>query len=122
MHPHSSPLWKGEHAIGESKFKTGMPPNVLDRGLSRYIKQFTERCLSERQVEDVLHALGALKADGSLTRRSHLKTLRERHHSVSDCPRCGAGLVRRNSRKGERDGSVFLGCSRYPQCRYTRPA
>jgi len=34
------------------------------------------------------------------------------------CARCGAGLVRRRNR---RDGSAFLGCSRFPTCRYTAP-
>ncbi|MHB1416043.1 MAG: DUF2726 domain-containing protein [Chloroflexota bacterium] len=34
------------------------------------------------------------------------------------CPRCGAALVERQSR---RDGTAFLGCSRYPQCRHTEP-
>lgn len=33
------------------------------------------------------------------------------------CPNCGSKLVlRRNSK----DGSFFYGCSKYPECRYTR--
>ena len=32
------------------------------------------------------------------------------------CPECGAGLVRRWSKNGP-----FLGCSKYPDCTYTRP-
>ena len=31
------------------------------------------------------------------------------------CPRCGGPLVRRRGRRGP-----FLGCSRYPSCRYSR--
>ncbi len=33
------------------------------------------------------------------------------------CPRCGARLVPRRGRRGD-----FLGCSRYPGCRYTHDA
>jgi len=32
------------------------------------------------------------------------------------CPRCGRAMLRRWSRRGE-----FLGCSGYPECRYTQP-
>lgn len=36
----------------------------------------------------------------------------------SICPRCGAKLVLRTAKKGERQGRQFLGCSRFPKCRY----
>lgn len=35
------------------------------------------------------------------------------------CPRCGMPLVMRVSRRGERRGEIFFGCSAYPYCRYT---
>jgi len=39
------------------------------------------------------------------------------------CPQCGEGnLTRRLARKGPRAGSHFIGCSRWPQCKYTRDA
>jgi DNA topoisomerase-1 len=34
------------------------------------------------------------------------------------CKACGAGLL---SLKTSRNGSAFIGCSNYPECRYTRP-
>ncbi len=37
------------------------------------------------------------------------------------CPVCGSGMVRRTARKGATAGASFLGCSRYPGCRGTRP-
>lgn len=37
------------------------------------------------------------------------------------CPRCGGHLERRVARQGQRAGQPFLGCSNYPQCRYTGP-
>ena len=35
------------------------------------------------------------------------------------CPRCGAALVLRTVKKGDRAGNKFFGCSEYPKCRYT---
>ena len=34
------------------------------------------------------------------------------------CPRCGAAMVERRERSS---GAGFLGCSRFPECRGTRP-
>ncbi|MFK7829413.1 MAG: restriction endonuclease [Congregibacter sp.] len=36
------------------------------------------------------------------------------------CPQCGSELVERMARRGANAGSRFLGCSGFPQCRYTR--
>ena len=46
-------------------------------------------------------------------------------HAAADnpvCPKCGSAMVLRTARKGQNAGSQFYGCSRYPQCRGTRPA
>lgn len=37
------------------------------------------------------------------------------------CPVCGGSMVKRTARKGLKAGVTFLGCSRYPGCRGTRP-
>ena len=37
------------------------------------------------------------------------------------CPRCGSSMVVRTARAGRRSGRKFYGCSRYPQCKGTRP-
>lgn len=37
------------------------------------------------------------------------------------CPVCGSHMVKRTARKGATAGASFLGCSRYPACRGTRP-
>jgi len=36
------------------------------------------------------------------------------------CPRCGKTMALRTTRKGERAGSQFWGCSGYPECKGTR--
>lgn len=38
------------------------------------------------------------------------------------CPRCGRPLVARVSAKGPRMGETFLGCTGFPNCRYTAAA
>ena len=42
--------------------------------------------------------------------------------STPDCPVCGAAMVRRVAKKGSSAGEAFWGCTRFPQCRGTRPA
>ncbi len=39
----------------------------------------------------------------------------ERKHDASVCPECGGKLIQKNGRYGR-----YLGCSRFPNCRYTR--
>jgi restriction system protein len=35
------------------------------------------------------------------------------------CPQCGASMIRRTAKKGNRTGETFWGCSNYPGCRET---
>ncbi len=106
--------------VGNCELKTVMPPNVLDSGLAPYLKSFTDRCLTEQQVDEVEHALRVLKNNPVASRAEHVQSLEERHQSTTTCPRCGAPLRQRTARRGPQQGSDFLACSRYPACRYTR--
>jgi hypothetical protein len=106
--------------IGDCTFKTERPPNVLTAGLIPYLREFTEPRLSQAQVEAAASALQALKEHPVATRREHVQSLAARHGSSTQCPRCGAPLRRRTARAGPRAGEAFLGCSRYPACRFTR--
>ena len=38
------------------------------------------------------------------------------------CPKCSVAMVLRTARRGPSAGQPFWGCSRFPQCRETRPA
>jgi ssDNA-binding Zn-finger/Zn-ribbon topoisomerase 1 len=68
----------------------------------------------------IVTELKRLRADRSLTNRSHIESLRRRHGSTTVCPKCGSALVERSARKGPNAGREFLGCSAYPRCRFTR--
>lgn len=37
------------------------------------------------------------------------------------CPQCGSTMMLRTARQGANKGQQFYGCSRYPECRGTRP-
>lgn len=103
-------------------FKTPMPPNVLRSGLSSYISGFRQPLLTDRDIQRIVTAIQALKANPLLTHGNHMRSLRERYRSTDTCPKCGARLVERIATKGPSPGSKFFGCSGYPRCRYTRPA
>lgn len=40
--------------------------------------------------------------------------------TIDTCPKCGGKLVRRTAKKGSNQGQSFIGCSNFPQCRYTK--
>lgn len=110
---------------GESEFKTEMPANVMSKGYATYIKGKTDVPFSDEEVGQLVEALqtGRLPTGlfkGLETRRQHLDSLKERHESTTRCPKCGANLVERLVKSGERAGQKFLGCSAFPKCRYTK--
>ena len=106
--------------IGDCTFKTQMPENVICSGLSSYIKSHRKILLSPKEVYRISDQLKLLKENPALNRKEHLKSLSERHSSTSHCPKCGSALVERIVKKGSNAGSTFLGCSKFPKCRFTQ--
>lgn len=110
---------------GESQFKTPMPPNVLSKGYATYIKSKAAVLFSDTEVEELVKALQSGRMPTGLlqgleTRRVHLESLKERHSSTTQCPKCGAALAERVVKSGARAGQRFLGCTAFPKCRFTR--
>lgn len=106
--------------IGDCEFKTPMPPSVINSGLIPYIKEFKKACLTDKQVGDIESSLLSLRLDKSLNRQAHLTSLSERHESSTTCPKCGGQLITRISKTGNTTGKSFLGCSKYPRCKYIK--
>jgi len=109
-------------------FKTAMPPNVIHGEPASYIRSRTLELLSEAEVgrafDTVASAMGPrgwLGGSSSHAKREHRASLEARYASKTACPKCGAPLVTRTSRKRGAVSEVFYGCQRYPSCRYTRP-
>lgn len=107
--------------IGECEFKTPMPANVLNRGLSRYIQSFTARVFTPEEAAALRKRLLDLKANPAAGRTLHIQGLKGRHNGET-CPKCGSALVMRTARRGANAGGSFYGCTGYPKCRYTRNA
>lgn len=104
---------------GDCELKTSLPPNVMTRGYTSYIKSHTSELFSDQETQEIAIALkeGALPKGWS-TSREHVASLKERFSSSSKCPKCGSVLVIRTAKSGANVGSKFFGCSQYPACRY----
>lgn len=108
--------------VGDCKFKTHLPNNVLNSRIGKYIKQFKQQILTPLEIDAIVGKLETHMSESSLTTKDHIRSLRERHSSTTVCPKCGSNLVVRTARKGTNAGSTFLGCENYPRCRFTRNA
>jgi len=108
--------------VGDCKFKTHLPSNVINSGLGRYIKRFQTLILSPNEIHQITDKLEQHLSKSTVATRDHVRSLRERHSSTTVCPKCGSNLVERKVKKGPRAGSKFLGCESYPKCRFTKNA
>jgi hypothetical protein len=105
--------------IGDAKFKTKLPKNVLRRRLIRYIKKKKDPLLLPQVIDEINVQLIEFKFSSKLRRKDHVRSLKERHTSKTTCPKCGSDLVERIAKRGAFKGQSFLGCSNYPRCKFT---
>ena len=104
---------------GECEFKTPMPPNVMSRGYSSYIKSHIAIFFSDHEVQEIVTAIkGGMLPKSWATRRQHVGSLKKRFSSSITCPQCGSALVVRTAKSGAYAGSQFYGCAKFPACRY----
>ncbi|ELB2283210.1 NERD domain-containing protein [Vibrio alginolyticus] len=108
--------------IGDSTFKTEMPPNVTyARGSIRYIQQFNDVVFSDNDYARLTESINRLKLKRGvitdLKHRKHVKEVVASKVSSNECPRCGSEMVLRETKCGENIGKQFWGCSTFPKCR-----
>ncbi|MDW2457510.1 NERD domain-containing protein [Vibrio sp. 1249-1] len=108
--------------IGDSTFKTEMPPNVTyARGSIRYIQQFNEVVFSDKDYARLTESINQVKLKRGvitdLKHRKHVKEVVTSKASSNQCPRCGSEMVLRETKRGENIGKQFWGCSTFPKCR-----
>ena len=108
--------------IGDSTFKTPMPDNVTyAKGCIKYIKSKGESLLSTDQVRTTVDAIenGKLKPSFKTNREhvAHVKQIIKTKRDDKVCPKCGAGMILREAKRGANAGNTFWGCSTYPKCR-----
>ncbi|MCI5207799.1 MAG: nuclease [Candidatus Electrothrix sp. ATG2] len=107
--------------VGESTFKSSMPPNVTrGGGYITYIKSFREPMLSEDQVQKAITQIQSDRLTPSWeTHRQHVQQLKDRSNPNAEriCPNCGKPMILRVAKRGVNAGNQFWGCSAYPKCR-----
>jgi DNA topoisomerase-1 len=81
--------------------------------LERFWKDFSAAVAetSELRITDVLEKINEVL-------EPHLFPPNAGRHDPRLCPNCGNGRL---SMRTARSGGAFIGCSNYPECRYTRP-
>jgi restriction system protein len=105
---------------GSFRFKTSIPDGVLCHRYKRWIAAKREVILDDATVAALVTSLRTNAQHGWLAGRRHAHSVRARYASTTVCPKCGGTLRIRTQRSGPTPGSEFLGCSRYPACRFTR--
>jgi ribosomal protein S27AE len=99
---------------GADEFKPKRPDKVVT-SIPEYYDYFTHKrqvILSQEQVDAVVQQLTILKSETtSADHRTHVETLKQQRR----CPKCGAILAERLPGTDK----AFMGCSRFPRCRYT---
>lgn len=107
--------------VGDSTFKTAMPPNVTQgSGFASYIRSFQKPVFSDGEVADLLSKIESGRlSPNSETARNHVSNLKTRDNPDAErlCPKCGSKLVIRTVKNGEQAGQKFWGCSAFPKCR-----
>lgn len=107
--------------IGDSSFKTDMPPNVTHGiGFISYIKSFNDPVFTETQVSDIVRKIASGRLEPSFAvHREHVRSLKTRSNPDAErrCPKCGSPMVLRTVKSGGKAGQQFWGCSAFPKCR-----
>jgi DNA topoisomerase-1 len=98
-----------EHELDEVSAGDRDYKDVLDRFWRDFSAALSET--SELRIGEVLEKINEVL-------EPHLFPEREDGRDRRLCPKCEAGRL---SMRTARSGGAFIGCSNYPECRYTRP-
>ena len=106
---------------GDCSLKTPMPPNVLTGGHIGYVKSKSDVVFTDDEVKRIVASIQTVMLPQTdETREQHVAHLKQRFGSTTTCGQCGSPLIIRTTRAGRNAGKKFLGCTRYPSCRYIR--
>ena len=87
-------------------------PELLNR--MRNLLSDREIIYSEKEIERLSERLRQNMNVNQNVKQEHIEQIKK-DTTGDDCPFCGKKLVERNGKWGK-----FLGCSGYPNCKYTR--
>lgn len=91
------------------------------RKLRSVIKSRKTPCISPDSVQMIVNKIAAANITTKESRKIHVRNIkssldrRNRAIKGGKCPQCDGELIKRKGKHG-----VFLGCSNYPRCRFTR--
>lgn len=109
--------------VGNASPRSATPAGVVwsIQSLAQQIRSRRLVVLSDEEVRTIAARLSNDDLRSTFrTRSAHVRRIKAqvaRRRDPSNCPRCGTTLVERTNR---RDGSRFLACPRYPDCKGTR--
>lgn len=111
----------GPGAAAYARWLAHADPQVVANALICLIHQ--TNYLLDRQITSLER--GFIQEGGYTERLAAARLEERRKHeqpgkSATVCPKCGGLMVLRTARKGDRAGSQFWGCTRYPECKGTR--
>jgi len=81
---------------------------------------YNKQCITNEEVETIISRLQSANKRELITNEMHTTGIAELKQEKAEkirlgrCPRCGSTLICRNGKYGP-----FMGCSNYPQCRFT---
>lgn len=102
IHKELNTQLSGENLLSATK-------SVIDTSIFDLSNQMTYRSLVQKQTD----ISGRVSSKDDESRNATAE-------NIKICPRCSAELVLRTAKKGEKSGSQFYGCSRFPKCRYVQ--
>ena len=85
------------------------------------IKSFRHQCISQEDVQRIVDRISSSNIITEGSREEHIRNIhvgqQNRELAIANgiCPKCGSNLVERKGRYGR-----FVGCSNYPQCKFTQ--
>jgi DNA topoisomerase-1 len=83
-------------------------------------KATSNRSRTAMKVDSKPKTAGKKSEPSEISTSGKTRTGKAADEGKAPCPSCGEGrLSLRTAKVGERAGSAFFGCSRYPHCRYT---
>lgn len=85
---------------------------ILDDCIKNYRKEILKYGLGEMATK--IREANILK-EKDISLKDSKESDKKKRHIDNLCPKCGSKLVKRNGKFGD-----FLGCSNYPECKYTR--
>lgn len=94
---------------------------VYFRHVPAVIRKYTDKVIQSHEVNTVLDLLQSADIKSATVKKEHVASVSAKKNAYETliagdiCPRCGGSVVQRRGKNG-----WFLGCSKFPECRFTK--